>query len=532
MSRFPENTFVRLSSRVLVVFTALACSAHAAATDDQLTQQRERFPLVWEAAQHGPDDAWRKLASGLESYPLYPYLELASLQRKLTQLEPGQVNKFLTAWPDSLPAHNLREAFLLELARRQDWKNFLALYTDADHADANHGKEQQCDALQARIALGQSPDFKQDIEPLWLSTNTLPAACDGIFAWAQQQGKLTTALIWQRIDLAAVAANAGLVGNLAGMLADEERAAAEHTALALREPATALMQAPTWPDGPRARDAVAVAFERLARHDSEAAEAQWAKFGTHFHFDTEQHGRIQHALALYRATSYSPDALGLLDALPDAASDDATREWRVRVALAAQDWKATLAALDRMSATQKTDARWRYLRARILVKLDRSDEARPIFASVAHEANFHGFLAADWLQQPYTICQSPATDDVAAEDAMRQRPGLARAFEFFAINRLHEARREWDYSLAQLEPRERRLAVAAASHLGWYDRAVYALSQGDDLHLYDLRFPLARRAQIEHDAQAAGVEPAWAYGLFAPKAPGPPMRIPAPTPGA
>src|SRR4051812_27621716 len=88
-------------------------AAAAAASSSELAQQRERFPLVWEAAQHGPDDIWHKLAAGLESYPLYPYLELAALQRRLDQVEPAAVRNYLDAWPDTLPAQSLRDAFLL-----------------------------------------------------------------------------------------------------------------------------------------------------------------------------------------------------------------------------------------------------------------------------------------------------------------------------------------------------------------------------------------------------------------------------------
>src|SRR4051812_1704012 len=68
--------------------------------------------------------------------------------------------------------------------------------------------------------------------------------------------------------------------------------------------------------------------------------------------------------------------------------------------------------------------------------------------------------------------------------------------------------------MTQLDPPGRRRAAAAASKLGWYDRAVYGLNQGDDLHLYELRFPLARRAEIERDAQNAGIDPSWAYAII------------------
>ncbi len=489
----------------------LACVGVAAAfpAPEELKLQRERFPLVWETAKHGPADAWRKLAMGLESYPLYAYLELATLQKQLPQLKPAQVAEYVAAWPDSLPAQTLRDAFLLELAKRGDWKNFLALYTDSVR-----GKELQCEAQQAHIALGQTPDFQRDIAPLWLSANQLPAACDPVVAWSTQQGKLTQALIWQRIDLAANAAHADVVTGLAAMLDDDERTAAERIALALRDPAAAMTQSLAWPDKPRSRDALVLAFERLSRRDSDTAETQWAKLATHFHFDPDQRGRILRTIAVYRASSYAPDALARLNALPADAADDTAREWHVRLALAAQDWKTALAALENMAPAQKADARWRYLRARVLVKLDRGDEAAAIFATVAQEANFHGFLAADWLKQAYAICPSQVDTDKAQEDSLRQRPGLARAFEFFALNRLSEARREWDFALAQLQPRDRRVAVDIASRLGWYDRAVYALNQGDDLHLYELRFPLARRAQIERDAKAAEIDPAWAYAII------------------
>jgi soluble lytic murein transglycosylase len=510
MTRCIKSGFVLAFRWFCLLLAVAGFNAFAApAKGDQLALQRAQFMLVWEAAQHGPEDAWRKLAPGLKGYPLYPYLELAALQRKLTRLEPAEARKFIDTWPDSLPALTLREAYLPELARRHDWKNFLALY-----ADTTRNKELQCDALVARTASGETLDFKQDIEPLWLSKNILPGSCDDVFASAQAQNKFAPALIWQRIDLAAAAANAALVGNLAGMLDDEQRGAAERIAAALRDPVAALDLAAAWPDAPHTRDAVALAVERLARHDSDAAELRWNKLAAHFHFDSAQRDRILHALALYPAASYAPGALAKLEALPASADDDATREWHVRTALAAQDWKETLSALNKMSDTQKADARWRYLHARVLVKLGRKDEATAIFAGVAQEANFHGFLAADWLDQPYVICATQLDMESEASVTVRKHPGLVRAFEFFALDRLREARHEWDFSVAQLDPQQRRLAAAAASELGWYDRAVYVLNQGDDLHLYDLRFPLARREQIERDAQRAGIDPAWAYAII------------------
>ena len=497
---------------LMILAAALMAGRVAAATvpnPTELSHQREQFPLVWETAKHGPDDSWRRLAPGLESYPLFPYLELAGLQRHLTEVRSADVEKFIAAWPDSLPAQVARDAFLLELARRKDWKGFLTLAPDSPRS-----KELQCDRLQAHLALGKPLDFTHDVLPLWASPVALPSACDGIVGWAREHGKLTPAVVWGRIELAARAGTGGLVATLAPLLDGAERTAAERIALAVSDPAKALDDAAAWPDAPRTREAVAVAFERLARRNSELAETQWAKLQTRFKLDPEQRGRVLRAVATYRATSYAPDALARLEALPPELADDATREWRVRTALAAGDFSATLRALDALSAAQQADARWRYLRARVLVKLDRERDAAPLFASVAQEANFHGFLAADWLQQPYAICPGAEIEPGTAGDELRRNPSLARAFEFFALDRLSEARREWDFALAPMSPAQRRIAADFASDLGWYDRAVYTLNQGSDLRLYTLRFPLARRDQIVRAARAAGIDPAWAYGII------------------
>jgi soluble lytic murein transglycosylase len=332
--------------------------------------------------------------------------------------------------------------------------------------------------------------------------------------WAREQGRLTAALIWKRIDLAAEAGNAGVVAGLAAMLDGAEQDAARRIAAALSDPGKALEDAAQWNDTPRTRDAVALALRRLARRDSDRAETSWAQLESRFRFSAAQRAPILRALAIYRATSYDDDAQARLDALPAEYADDSTREWRVRVALAAGNFAGTLTALDALTAEQQADPRWRYLRARVLVKLDREADAMPLLGSLAHEANFHGFLAADWLQQPYSICPQQFADDPAADAAVRDNPAMTRAFEFFTLDMPAPARREWAFALPQLSPAERSAAAVRAHDLGWYDRAVYAFGHGDDMRLYTLRFPLARRDQVVRQARAAAIEPAWTYAII------------------
>jgi soluble lytic murein transglycosylase len=76
------------------------------------------------------------------------------------------------------------------------------------------------------------------------------------------------------------------------------------------------------------------------------------------------------------------------------------------------------------------------------------------------------------------------------------------------------ARREWTRALQDADPATQRVAADMANRRGWYDRAVFTMSSGDALRLYDLRFPLASQDGLVPQAEQAGVEPAWAYGIL------------------
>ena len=508
MSHRPNPPRARhlLLSLALALGLGLAGLAQAA----DRSHQREQFRQALDAARQGRP--WKASAADLGDYPLLPWLEQAALLRRLDQLDTAAVQSFLERWPESLAASDLRGAFLRELARRQQWRDFLALY----RAERDGGsRELACHALRARLAQAQTLTWETDLAPLWRSANALPEACDPVLAWARQQGLLDPARLWARLDLARDAGNAALVEQLGAGLPAPDRPAAQRTAAALRDPAAALKAATDWPDDAHHRDAVLGGLLRLARRRAAEAEALWPALRGHFHFSETDQARVAAALALYHATDFDADAVARLAALPAEVQDDATREWRVRAALATGDWAATLAALDALSDTQKADNEWRYLRARVLGKLGRGAEAQALFAALAGEATYFGFLAADWLDRPYEICPLRVARDAAAEQALLvATPELARAFEWEALARLPEARRAWDFAVAGLDPERRRLAADLAYRSGWYDRAVFALNKGEELRLYEQRFPLAREKQIRRDSAAAGIDPAWAYAII------------------
>ncbi|MFZ2236858.1 MAG: transglycosylase SLT domain-containing protein [Dokdonella sp.] len=494
--------------RCLVLFAVLATLLPLAAQAVDRTAQRARFGAALAASETG-HDSWKPLAVGLEDYPLFPYLEYNAISRSKQPLQRNEVESFLKRWPGILPTRDLRDRWLRQLGKAGDWRTFLADF------EATPARDIACLHLQAQLTTGEKIDYATQIEPLWLQANPSPDTCASVFATAQRNGHLDRAKIWQRIDLAAEAGEFETIRDAAVLLDVSNRIEALRIADAIANPTGTLANASTWPDQPRNRDAISHGLRRYARRNSGAAETVWTSLQDKFKWDTDQKNRILNAIAVYRSTNYSDDALARLNALPDEASNDVSREWLVRTALASGDYEATLKALRSMRGKQREDERWRYLEARMLSKLKRDDEARPVYAALAREANFYGFLAADWIDAPYSICPIKFVEDKPAEQRTAEQPDLLRAFEFHALGKSPQARREWDFALTKFDDKQSRLAADLAYRSGWYDRAVFALSGNPETQrMYEQRFPLGERNRVVRESRAAGIDPSWAYGII------------------
>lgn len=501
-SRRTARTLQWIASTVLAVACVAGPSARAAGTD----AQRARFRQAYASAQQG-GEAWRAQAAGLEGYSIYPYLEFTALEHDLRTLDTGRVQAFLTRNTGTIPAADLRRDFLGELARRKDWTGFATLY------QPGLGDALTCYSLQAKLSRGQPLDFQADLADLWRKPS-LPSACDPVLAAAHDQGLLTPDRLWTRIDAAADAGKGGTIASLAPWLPAADVPTAQHLGQALTDPASALRDAVTWPDTLRNRQAASLALQRMARKQSSLADSAYASLAPRFAFTEQQRGAIENAIALFHATDFDESALQRLAALPPGAQTDATREWRVRVALARQEWPAALAALDALGPSQKDDGEWRYFRARVLAQMGRTAEAEAAWRNVAQEATYFGFLAADRLGTGYAICPATMASDESREAALLAEPGMDRAFELYAVGLQKYGRREWTAALAGRDAETQRLAADLAFRKGWYDRAVFTLSSGDALRLYEQRFPLARQDGVVEQAAQAGIEAPWAYAII------------------
>lgn len=499
----------------IVLAVACGLSLPLAAQAQNLDAQRPQIRAALEAAERGQFNAAQY--PGLNTHPLYGWVELADLKRNIDTLSNAQAQSFLNRYDGQAVADSLRSAWLPALARRQDWPTFLGAWKPTANVAL------QCAELNARQAMGKADaKWTADAQAMWRSSGkSLPDGCDPVFTILDSKGGLSPALRWERIDLAIAEQQPAVIRNIARGLPAVDAALANDYAAFLD---SVHPRALDWPKTERSRNVAMQGLMRLAKSAPAAAELQLPQYANALGMDERQRGKVLYEAALWTVASYEADSARRLNAVPESVYDERLHEWRVREAMARGDWRSALAAVRKMPKTQREDSRWRYFEARLAEETGDQAEAQRLFREAAKSATFHGFLAADRLDLPYALCAWIPNDGKQARAAVASDPAIVRAMELWKLERVGPATSEWNNALARFDDTKRRIAVEVARDNGWFDRAVFALKGAEEQRLYELRFPLHHDATIRREAARHALDPAWvaaeirAESIFNPKA--------------
>lgn len=500
----------------IVLAAAFGLSLSCGAQGQNLEAQRPQIRAALAAAESSSFNTADY--PGLGTHPLYGWVEFASLKRDIDTLSTVQAQSFLKRYDGQAVADAFRGLWLPALSRRQDWPTLRAAWKPTSNVGL------QCAELNARQALGKADaQWTLDAQKIWTSTGkALPDSCDPVFAILTAQGGLPPALRWERIDKAAAEQQPAVMRSAARGLPAADAVLANDYAAFLGAVHT---RALGWPKTERSRKMAMYGLMRLAKSSPASAESQLPQYAAALGMSETERGKVLYEAALWTVASYEPDSARRLNAVPEAVYDEKLHEWRAREAMARGDWRAALAAIRKMPKTQREDSRWRYFEARLAEKTGDNAEAQRLFREAAKSATFHGFMAADRLNQGYALCAWIPNDGAAARAAVARDPAIVRAMELWKLERPGWATSEWNSALSRFNDTQRRLAVEVARDNGWFDRAVFSLGKNpDEQRLYELRFPLHHGDTIRREAARNAIDPAWvaaeirAESVFNPKA--------------
>lgn len=501
---------------IFVLLWLLALPSQA----NQWKPERGNIQAALEASERDELDAREK--NSFTEHPLFNWLEVLAFKKRLntktiTRNDQKDIEALLQRYQTMAAGDWLRNAYLNYLSSQKDWTNFVRFYTGSDD------DELQCADLNARMAANKTDEaWVHDVQKIWLNGKSLPNLCDAAFLRLTQLNKLDNNLRWQRIELAAAQNQTSLMRALALALPADDASLARSYADFIDSPHARYS---TWPKTARSRQIAVQGLVRLAKRSPDAAQLQVKTITPVLGLIDKESGRVLNEVALWTVASYGANSAQRLNAVPEVAYDEKLHEWRVREAMSRNNDTAALAAIEKMGSTQRNSAQYQYFEGRLRERLNQKESAKILFAKAAQSANFHGWLAADRLNQPYFLCPLEPSNNRAVIKKVADDGRIVRAFELFAIDRTNFALKEFNAAFDSFSAEEKKVAIALSQEENWYDRAVFSIGNTPtDLQYYSLRFPLHHERHLREQAKINSLDPSWVAGqtraesIFMPRA--------------
>lgn len=468
--------------------------------------QRDTYQDALKALKQGKLEKFQQLSSGLTDYSLYPYLRYKFLNSRLSRINPVEIEHFFKNYSDLPDAKKLRKRWLNLLASQKRWQEFLNFYT------SQNDPKLQCLQLQARINTNNTTYLLEDIRSQWLAGHSLPDECDPAFKMLYQSNLMDDDLIWQRIRLSMEEGKTSLATFLGRRLSPEMKIWQQRW-VAMHQNADGLTKNPDYEDNIYAREILIHGLNRLARKNIDKAISRWHVISDQYSFDAQQRAYLQRTLAIRAARKQHALSTELLDQIATADVDNEVFYWRLRTALADNDWSQLKRWLDGFPEDENLRIPWWYWRGRALAATGDEKSAKYLFQKIARERDYYGFLAADRLGIEYQMNHYPLPENPEAKRAFLQTPAIQRAQELHVTGSPYQARREWQNALNRMTQYQMQVAAIVARELGWYDRVIFTLGKAK---MYDdlvLRFPVQYKKTLKKYADKRQLDLGWVYGL-------------------
>ncbi|WP_395698820.1 transglycosylase SLT domain-containing protein [Aquabacterium sp.] len=455
-------------------------------------------------------------------HPLAPWVEYWDLSSRLNEAKVEEVEAFYSRWAGSYVEDRLRNDWLLELGRRRDWVN---LARDYPRFRMNDDREVSCWWLLTEHLAGR--DVREAARQAWFAQRDLDDGCNMLATAMVDSKRFGAEDVWRKARLAVEANRLASAKAALGLLGNTlERTAGEALDNPLRFLKRESASAPT-----QRQELRLLAVMRLAAGDLDQA-ATLLEERRHL-LSPVQAAWAWAYIGRQAAIKLSTDAPGLYRRALDLAGrdnhpawSDETLLWGARTALRAvpprERWPLLLRLVALMSPAQQADATWVYWKARALQATAREGtegdaqraEARRLLEGLAGGLHFYAQLASEDLGLPPTLPPTPLPTTPAERDAARATPGLARALKLAELGLRDEARREWNFTLRGMGDRELLAAARWACDTGDWQLCINTSDRTRSEVDVATRYPMPFANEIQGAATAAGLEPAFVFGLI------------------
>ena len=413
------------------------------------------------------------------------YLDKFMIYNKWNQQLPIYPNQaFLDFIDNTTPlSQKLRDKWLYELARTKNWPTY------TKHYQYSNDPSLQC---YAQIALYQQDQRQQAVQAarqLWLNGNSMPKACDELFAQLLKNNELDEKLINQRIVLALEKRNLPLTSYLLKQYTPSRQNEIPLLMAINQSPKRILQLSPS----ELHQEFYLYGLKRMVNINMKQAMQLWELPQTkQFLNHTQQQAFLAH-VALYKAMRNHPDAPDWFAKIDPAYHTDVLLGWQVRFALKYRQWSQVENLINLIH--DKDTPCWQYWLARSLDEQGKKKEAMILYQNLANTRNYYGFLASLRLKQNFSFNNENPIENMRIIKPYQPITNQIKAL--YTSRKTLQASRLLNDFVSEL-PKDDKSAIAFwLSHdLQWHGKSVY-ISNTDELsNQLSLRFPLAYRETV------------------------------------
>lgn len=472
-----------------------------------LGEQRKRYTKAEKAFTDGQLGKFKRLTASLDNYPLQPYLEYKELTRRPASLSRQQITDFLQNHDDTVIGNRFRLKMIKQAAKKRNWQALLDVYRPG------YGVTIECHYLKALIKTGQAALAVPSIENIWLSNKTQPKSCDSAFKYWETAGFKTPKIVWQRFKVAMSASNRRLAAYLIKSMPTRDASIARTWLKVHKKPDLITSRAILNLRHPEMSSILMHGLKRMGYKDIDKTINVYQQLND-YPFTTEQHAQIIRRIGLRLAREHMPDANIWLNRVPEAYTNKAVKEWRIRTAIRQADWSFVLKGISQLQIEEQANYRWQYWWAYANEQLGNSNDALGIYQYLADKRSYYGFLAADHLNQSYAFEDKPVEPAYEVTKSIESKPEALRAREFYKLGQFVNARREWHRLISQIDDEEKLAASKIAQSWNWHDRAIVTMGKTRYRDDIELRFPLHFVKKVRNWSTKHNIEPAWTYAII------------------
>jgi len=445
------------------------------------------------------------LAPKLRGHVLEPYVEYWQLFFRLPGASAADVRDFLSRYPGTALAEQLRADWLKVLGRSGRWELFQAEYPALSGDDP----EVTCYMLLARWKRDDA-SVLGDFRSFWNAPRDLPEGCLALSRAILKTGQLGSREAWERFRVLVGAGLMSAAKRTMEFLPRGEAIDAKRLGAVIRAPVKFLRNPQVDLAKVTDRELVIAALTLVADTDARAAAGFWGG-GLSDTFPVEDRRYVWLMLAMNGALRHVPDALDWFGEL--GALTDEQLGWRARIAMRTDRWAEVRSSIDRMSPLAKNDPVWIYWYGRAERELGSPLEAEGYFERIAGEHSFYGRLAAEELGVSLRIparAPLPTESEIAEVAAI---PGLARALALYRLDMRTEATKEWLWTIRGMDDRTLLAAAELARRNEAWDRAIGTADRTVFAHNFSVRYLAPYREVLAEKARSRDLEEPWVLGV-------------------